>query len=291
MAAVKDVWLLGDCFIMKNFHELVDINREASMDKRNKPYIEQYYNIVPQFPTDSSKPKNVFLRLADTIITVVNECKRLPRFVIIMLDNDMLKELCRLQSGFTEPAKMDVDIKKSINWLVNFVDRTITPLKTDMYYKKPGSAMAAKPKYIWVKALPANANNKVEFFRNFFNKCLENKLATKRHSYILDATEIVHEEGTFDMDGNLLPAARVEFWNELSQQIDLFNKCKLDLHPEPEKHLPRVKSQVVPIMQRRRELPPPPPPNESLVARHSNSEHHRQWYGGQYKDYCGHYRY
>ena len=153
MPAVKDIWILGDRFILDNFHEVTDLITEAKMAKRDEPYVTRFYNVKSFHPDALANRKNFSLRYADTLNRAVNECIRLPRFVIIMMDADFLRELCNLCHGYVEPNQMEFDIKKTINWVVNLTTRTINTLKTDMYYKKPGCATASEPKFIWTKIL------------------------------------------------------------------------------------------------------------------------------------------
>ena len=228
MAAVKDVWLVGDRFVKINFHEVETMVREAKQAKHDAPYLNRYYNIKPQF--SSSLSKNIFSRLADMIVEAVNMCQRLPRFIIILLNKDLLTAVCNVQHGFIDLTQMDSDIAQVLDWVITLFSRHINTLKTDMYYKKPGSATAAEPKFVWVKMLPQNVKDKVEFFRYRFNQLLEDKITAKKHHYILDAAAIVHD-GTYDKKGDLTTSGVYDLWHEISQQLDLFDKFKLELKP------------------------------------------------------------
>ena len=66
--AVKDVWILGDTFLQKNFHDLTDIKESADQvqSQEEEPYLFRYYN-VKLFYAENQVSKNILLRLTENI--------------------------------------------------------------------------------------------------------------------------------------------------------------------------------------------------------------------------------
>ena len=113
-------------------------------------------------------------------------------------------------NGYSDPHDMEKAIVKVMKWLINFTMRVVATRKTDTYYKRPGSATVAEPKFIWVKMLPRNIQDKAEFFRETFNNILEAELADRKHNYIMDLSKIVFNRA-FDQANNLSIEARNRF--------------------------------------------------------------------------------
>ena len=176
MLAVKDVWLLGDNFLRTNFHAFPAMRDEAKQANNLQPYLFRYYNIKHFYSTTLTKNKNAFCRLTDTIEDALSSCERLPHFILMLLNKDLLETVCNTGS-FTPPEEMEQGIEKALSWVTSFVERSMMNCKTDMFHHKPGSATAAEPKFIWVKMLPRKHQhlNKVEFFRYRYNVALENR--------------------------------------------------------------------------------------------------------------------
>ena len=61
----------------------------------------------------------------------------------------------------------------------------------------------------------------------------------------MDMDQIIVDHNTFDVKGDLLPMARINYWLELSRQMELFDKFKLELKPEPEKRSEHPKTTAV----------------------------------------------
>ena len=253
---MKDVWIVGDRFIKRNFHELPESSIEAKSAKKDDLYLNRYYNLIPKHPADVKNPSNILLRYGDIIGDAVNNCVRLPRFVIIALDKDILQAIVKTYKGkFINPLDMEEDMTEAINWLVHFTHRTINTLKTDMYYKKPGSATAAEPQFIWIKMLPQQQKSKVEFFRYKYNLLLEEKILTKKYGLIMDTSRIVRSS-TFNAEGDLTEAAATEFWHEVSEQVELYDKNKSVLLPHSRSQ--HSKTRPTKNDDLRRKLPRPP---------------------------------
>ena len=131
-----------------------------------------------------------------------------------------------------------------------------------MYQRKPGAATAAEPKFMWIKMLSRKHQHqslsKAEFFRFKFNLLLEDKLASKEGHYVLDASAIIKHD-SFDKSGFLCADDVVAFWDDVDQQIELFDKRKIELIPRvAEKQFQNAHHSHQKAPADRQKLPTPP---------------------------------
>ena len=266
MQAVKDVWIVGDQFLKNHYHAFPMMRDKAIQAKNQPPYLFRYYNMKPYYSTSLTSKNNAFLRFEETVDEALEECDKLPRFIVIIIDKDLLESACSVLNNYVPPEEMDPGIEKIIKWMTSYVDRSVSLLKTDMYHKKPGSATAAEPKYIWLKMLPRKHQhvNKAEFFRYRFNEILENRIASKTSNYILDVGYIVKHD-SFNKDAYLRADDTIEFWNKVDKQLEKFDKKKIGLIPvtsiDPTKHITKKTPHQE---QMRRRLPTPPKLNYEM---------------------------
>ena len=211
------------------FHTLPAIRNEARLAKTDEPYLYQYYNIHPYFPSNSIIINNNVLRLANSLVEALNKRQNLPRMLVFFPDKDLLSALGP-KFLINRPERA---IARLIDWITNFVNREISTRKVDMYAKKPSSVSPGEPKFLWIKMLNRFQNrDATNSYRLCFNSMLEEAISSRKHSYIIDPSHIL-KPAAFDRNGALRAGARIELWVEINQQIELFDKQKLSLKPAP----------------------------------------------------------
>ena len=97
ISAIYDVCFIGDHFlreVMDTFHAIV---RKAKMKNEEKPtaipYLEQYYNIQSFYAMASDQKTTATSRNLNAAMAALNDEDRLPCFMIIILDKDLLIDL------------------------------------------------------------------------------------------------------------------------------------------------------------------------------------------------------
>ena len=226
LEAVKDVWLVGDKFLRSVYPSLVAMLRESQITN-DKLYLYQYFNVRSYF-LENECSTNALLRIQNAFIHAINKNKRLPRFIIIFTDDDLMKSMGKKYADYG----MGRAIGKLIDKVTSFVDRVTSTKRTDMYYRKPGSICASEPKFVWVKMIERynKDENVFQALRQKYNSLLEEAIAPRRHNYIVDVSKKVNKTA-FDRNGELNVTGVINFWLELDKQIELFDKQQITLKP------------------------------------------------------------
>ena len=90
--AIFDIWILGDEFVKEVFSEFESIKLKAKKDRNIPPlYIQEYYNVIPYYAT--SGVPNAAARLVNSLVEALNERDRLPKFIIVMIDRDLIMNI------------------------------------------------------------------------------------------------------------------------------------------------------------------------------------------------------
>lgn len=79
------------------------------------PYLEKFNNIQSSYPTRSYMGMNSTAHILNAVIDALNTEDRLPRFLVLAVDMDVLRDL----------KNSDHILDKHINAVVNFVTRQV----------------------------------------------------------------------------------------------------------------------------------------------------------------------
>ena len=92
--AYEDVWLLGDNFMAKSYqshfkkNEIPDMHLKVEYDYY--PYCESKY---------SNKEMNMLCRIKASLARAIGERVKMPKFIIFILDDDIMRYLNYLEDG------------------------------------------------------------------------------------------------------------------------------------------------------------------------------------------------
>ena len=257
MVAWKDIWFIGDRFINEIYHTLQWLEREAKINKKEAPYVYEFYNITClSVDETSSGIKSIMTRLVNAYIHGLNTTTQLPRFVLIIPDADILKYIGNFEFG------VSIMSGSAINWIANQIDRATECRKDDLIRCKPGAVCANEPKFVWVKMFNrTNGSGKDEMLkvRSKYNNALEEMLINKKGHFIIDITDKMSDTAYYTVRNELNSDGRIRFWKEVDNKIKDFDHHKISLKPipVPEKSIDKD------AMQRRRKMPTPPPNNRA----------------------------
>ena len=90
--ALKDLWVVGNHFLRENYNVLQDMraSTSAKLSVKDQLYIYQQYNIVLYFASGASRICSLMARVINWVIEGLNSKERLPKYVLIMLDKDLI---------------------------------------------------------------------------------------------------------------------------------------------------------------------------------------------------------
>ena len=147
--AIFDAWMLGDNFLRSSFGELQTLHENAKTDDSAvSPYLFEFYNVKQLQNLASVGVKSVMARILNALMEAVNTRPRLPRFLVVILNTDLMAEFDL--SGETKLAK---DFSKVLHYLAKQINIFLRHKRLLISEKKPGAVFGDHPVVIFVKVL------------------------------------------------------------------------------------------------------------------------------------------
>ena len=202
--------------------------------KENKvvmPYLFEYYNI--HHYTKLDKEGTILSRITNALNDAFIKRPRLPRYIIVLLDKDLLEDV-----NVWNPEKAVLKaLDETVFWLFRMINLMIRRRKLDISERNPGAVFGADPKVIYVKMLcraeyyPKNALiGKACSNRTRFNDCL-NEAAAKFDNNIMNIS-ICDAIAHYDHKGKLSEVGKTVFWQELDKLMERFDRNDIQLLPQ-----------------------------------------------------------
>ena len=214
--ALKSLWILGDKFVNEIFHALPGIKTEAITSKSKIPYVYETYNVFCFAANPLSHVRNALARLTNALIKALNDHNQLPRFILVVPNNDLLEYIRSYKGGITTLTGV------AINWIANQMIRGILAKKEALKKVRPGSVTPYEPKIVWVKMLEIPDNLYTFTAAQKFNKVIEKILVEKENHYLIDLHTKMNNHVYFNKS-NLNGAGQVHFWKSIDDAIEDFD--------------------------------------------------------------------
>ena len=111
--------MIGDSFLC-DAYDTLQMNMNATQENRQLPkyYIQEYYNVHKYADNPGLKDCKIAVIL-NQLTRALDERQKLPRFLNIMIDKDILEDLDLFA------ADAVIAIRASIDWLVKQISNTI----------------------------------------------------------------------------------------------------------------------------------------------------------------------
>ena len=205
---------------------MVNLKFGSKIQKKRPPYLYEMYNIHGYYQSIRSMVPGL-ARLVNAFTEGMNKRLRLPKFIIIIMDKDIVHLVKNAEQGSYEM------LRKCLVWLVKQVSTLIQRKRIDLFDKKPGSLAKDSPKVVWVKMLrrPEDENFKeINALRGRFNKILEECLFESNYTehYILT---INAEPADFTPIGSLNGIGKIAYWKEIDLCMKRFDRGEINLKP------------------------------------------------------------
>ena len=224
--AREDLWILGDAFFRSIFATLQNMKSAAdSFNKKNIPYIYNKYNILPFSKSTLVSPHNMLIRVGKALEEAFSQKWHLPKYILVLLDEDVLKMINMEEQGLTK------QIDRCVNWIARQIDTAIEDRTNKLKNTKPG-ALYEQPTIIWVEMLE-RAYIAYSFpmkNRNKFNKVL-NDIALKQANARVIAVEDNLEFHHFNSHGSLTYQGECRYWRHIDSLIQAFEDGRESLDP------------------------------------------------------------
>ena len=161
---------------------------------------------------------------------VLNEKSKLPKYILIMLDTDIIQSV---------DTKFGVKLTlcKILTWLMDEILRFINIRKEDIRSKKPGAlASSAEPRIVWCSILQRPRNTNPEMHRIFklvgkTNEIIEQIVRSNDQCSHMLYVESIDQYVHFDYQGKLTGLGRTQFWKEIDAQMRKLERGETDLLP------------------------------------------------------------
>ena len=231
--AIYDARFVGDQFMKEVFDTFGSIIRHAKRKETPTaiPYLETYYNVQGYYPNMSDIKTNATARIINAVIEALNDEDRLPRYLVIALDKDILSDFKQIDFGITK------EITAVLNWLTRQVDIAVRQKRLQIESRKYGALNPANdhPTIIYI--------DMIRRFGRFEDKITD--ILSLRYKFNKLLHEAVHNQcckvmsiqpcvsgDHFDMTGNLTNKAKIEFWHEVDNLLERVNFDKVKLNPK-----------------------------------------------------------
>ena len=224
ISAQKDAWLIGDKFLKEIFYSLPAMKNEKKRTRSPQLYMYEMYNVQGIFPNNFHNIRSTMTRIVNSCVFGLNKYDKLPRFMLMIIDKDLIDFIDCSISGST------ITLGMAIEWIIHEIEKFVDRKKNMMRELKPGSVTPGEPKFIWIRAISRPWNNKFTLARAKFNDVLEEILASRRDSYILDASSYI-DKANYTRLGDLTVVGREHFWRCVDDKLKKFDKQQISLKP------------------------------------------------------------
>ena len=233
VAALKDMWVVGDGFLHDCFSTFQATRMEARIDKTKPPYLHDYYNVQFFMCQPLSNVKSVEARIVNLLIEGLNNKLKLPKYILIIPEKDFLAGMV--------PRLFDHGVKSlmkdGLEWMMKNMLRLLDTRKEDIRNKRPGAlSTSAEPRLIWVTTMfrPKDVHPSVKEALKLVrkgNECLEELVKTyDRYNHIL-YVENIDEYKYFDNMGKLTSSGKSAYWREIDSSMRKFDRGEIELDP------------------------------------------------------------
>ena len=204
------------------------LNRKAG---KHSLYMIDYYNIK-DYEKALSTGVPTIMRVLNALVEATNEGKRLPKYIFIILDSDIVSDL-----QFVDKTDAYKEVATYVNWLARQVDIHIRRMKLQHLEINPGAGIEDYPQIIYVLMV-----KRVQFYpedsklaklctlHSKFNECI-NKATAKREAKVLSIRSLTTDD-CFDKRAALSIKGKHLFWDELDKLLERFERGELKLIPK-----------------------------------------------------------
>ena len=190
------------------------------MNKKRLPYLYQFFNVEVFYKISDGRTKNTLQNIYNALIEALNKTPKLPRFIFVVLDRDLLLNADHYRFG------MHIILEDIIPWLIKKIEKAIYMRREDLKLKCVG-AVGHDPRIFWVKMIqrPLIKNHAFQFYNNTvnlrkkFNNILENHLARTKNAHIISMEDVFDQFTHFDKKGNLSQEGKTLFWDTVDKEF------------------------------------------------------------------------
>ena len=194
--------------------------QNAYFDSGKIGYIRAHYDItsVCSGRIDASG-RNIISRLRNHLVHLMNEQVVPPKAIIIILDDEMLKELNHFKPGISEA------LGRLFEWLLNQFHRLMTAHKE----KLPTKSRKFKfPTFIWFN-LPTHNGFKYDEYRIKYNAALEKAVILFQEMKLLKFLNWDAEDNDLISDSKFTSFGLTKYWMSVNDAFEIWDRDQMQI--------------------------------------------------------------
>ena len=203
----ETLWFLGD-------ESLTKASGHLSNDELEDLYIKCNYNIKFQVDNNLSLNRSVLGHICNTMINAVNNNLLLPKAIIVILDDDLIKPI---------KSHLSYVFGAMVHWLIGEFDKIVKIHKDNLPLK---SRKVSYPVFIWI-APPQNAFFKNNEIRQKIDKVLKRTTEMGKNHIMLRMKKLwnYHEHGYVDESGVRFTSKGYQaMWKSIDSVIQFWDR-------------------------------------------------------------------
>ena len=186
MKGYEQLWILGDAFCAASFEQYYKLK---SMKDFAAGYMVENYDVMGKSATKyTSNDPNILSRLRNMLVGLIHQEVKLPKMVIIVLDDDLIK----YYGPDEDTESLTMAFKRLINELMTEFRKVISTQKERLPKK---AQRQFYPQFIWIQA-PLNCQFDNNRERELFNQSLTNASKFQENVSVLELKKIWDRENT-----------------------------------------------------------------------------------------------
>ena len=170
-------------------------------------------------------------RTINAVLEALNSTDRLPRFLIVALDKDLITDFKTIAYGIAK------SMAAVINWLTHHVDIAVRRKKSQIREKKPGAIGAeADPTIVYIDMVQQQGTfqdvrmQQILDLHFKFNTMVHEAIA-RQGNRVLSFRSCTTPDH-FDAMGNLSIKGKIDFWHEVDDLLKCFDRGEVKLLPQ-----------------------------------------------------------
>ena len=238
MQGLEKIWIVGDKFCKTTYRQnYQQINPDAANSDRF--YAFSSFEVCDFFSSSfTSHNRSCAGRIINNLIKALNEFNTLPKLVVCVLDNDLVRNIDNGKNMYSR-------VKRLAKWLMKEFTKAVDIYKDFI----PSKAKREKfPQFLWIEP-PLHENFRDNAKRKALSECLTNQAKFHHNTTVLKLVKIWSSDdlNNFDYETNRFTAeglanywwsvdSAIRYWNvaiypkigKQPQKNSNFNKKKLD---------------------------------------------------------------
>ena len=180
LPSYDSIWFIGDDFATKSFEQ----NFQQRYHGEYNGFSRENYDTIGFMNNEyTSNTKNILSRMRNAFVEAVQKYVLLPKYVVIVCDNDLIKTT---KKQITDGSDFEAMMKKCVNYLMVEYRKLVD---MQMSYLPKKAKRHAYPTFLWIEC-PKHVSFKDNDERKVFNDVLQDCAKMHRHTVNLHLKKV-----------------------------------------------------------------------------------------------------